>query len=92
MTTHAQALARIEDEIKKASDWFDSADDIYTAQSVIDEENVHLRFMLTLKAVLELHGPDEDGNCGYCTPWRKYEGEVPFPCRDADLIIKGVLG
>lgn len=57
MTTpdlQATCLAKVDAEIVKMADFFDSADDIYTAQSVIDEENTHLRFIKALRVAIEM--------------------------------------
>ena len=79
------ALARIEDEIAKI-DFF--RDVMRTEPGSKDREDLwRLR-----KAVLELHFPDEDGNCNHCTPWRRFDGIVQFPCPTAEKIIEGVLG
>ena len=98
MTTdrYAQALARIDEEIAKCADFFDSAGDIYIAQSVIEEENVHLRWIGALRAVVELHKPEvmSDGEvyCSVCENTKSHWAGVFFPCPTADTIIEGVSG
>jgi hypothetical protein len=84
--------ARIEEEIAKMSDFFESADDIYTAQSVIDEENVHLRMMLALLFAVEGHGAVEYEGRSICSACSTTNVPTvmriitPYPCAE----LKGI--
>ena len=93
-TRYEQAKARIEE-------WRECFIENQHADMVgaVSEEQIEIHIsnhpykksLETLKDVLGLHGPDSEGNCSYCTPWRRYEGIVQFPCPTAEKIIEGVL-
>lgn len=92
--------ARIKEEIVKMTDFFDSVDDIYTAQSVIDEENSHLRFILALLFAVERHGEkviSYNGElisiCDGCTNEAYTLGEMItyYPCTEYKRIAE-ILG
>lgn len=85
MTPHEQALARIEYALSEEK-WFNEDNGFE------DKPNP---FLLTLKAVLELHKESYpySWHCEGCNKC-DFEGDpvTDYPCSTADLIIKGVLG
>ena len=88
MTLYAQALAVIEDEIAKI--------DFFRKVMRTEPAGEHEALWRLRSAVMEWHRPDPHWN-QVCKTCRKANIDqlatrVDFPCREANLIIKAVLG
>ena len=77
---HGEYLGWIDEEIG----WLDSelerarVFDRYTPE-IVKEIRVKRASLLANRDVLERH-EERQGLCHACSPWRRYEGEVNFPC------------
>ena len=100
-TRYEQAMARVE-EMRDFNVMLERDTDVYV---IADKEKEQI--LLTLKAVLELHGPvdyengiylcDAEETCWGCAEWSATSKErsvccQKFPCPTAEKIIEGVLG
>ncbi len=96
-TQHAQALARIEEEVTRWRKDIELFSDLIPDSEADQLAKSQLSAWQTLKAVLELHQPGsvsgEPIYCGYCVSNENgAEYRAYAPCPTHDLIIKGVLG
>lgn len=51
----------------------------YWNEELRNEAEEELRYLRALHRQVEKH-KDMGGLCEYCTPWRRYEGTVEYPC------------